>query len=341
MLQQAHLPSLDGLRGVSILIVLVFHVLQRNKGWNFNGMFGVNIFFVISGFIITTLLLKEKCRTKQVSLKKFYIRRFLKILPVAYLFLLVVILLNLHYHFVSKRELLSSVLFIKNTSVLSSNWDWSTGHFWSLSVEEQFYIFFPFILKKSTNKYMVTILFLLVTIPVLLILEQSNAGFFGTRGMHIFLDFFRFIIPILAGALCALLIFKKVIVKRLYPNHIVLNLLLLFLAYFCYSTHGVLHEIQCNNLFSSVIVAAVIANNIACSKNLFFRLINSKLLVTIGLASYSIYVWQQIFLLQVPWAHAFRFAGDLWFNILAMALVSSCSYYFIERKLAKLKSKYR
>ncbi len=85
----------------------------------------------------------------------------------------------------------------------------------------------------------------------------------------------------------------------------------------------------------------VIVNNITPSTDIFYRLLNSKGLVMIGLASYSIYVWQQIFLMGQPWANAFPGAGSIWFNMLLLLVVSFCSYYFIERNLAKLKSRFR
>ena len=92
-ISKSHLPSLDGLRGISILLVVISHTFGDKKPF-YNGGFGVSIFFVISGFLITLLLLQEKYTTGSVSLKNFYIRRFLRIFPVAYLYLVVLLVLN-------------------------------------------------------------------------------------------------------------------------------------------------------------------------------------------------------------------------------------------------------
>src|SRR5450432_1970024 len=95
LLQQSHLPTLDVLRGLSIIIVILNHVTKDSSiNYLFDGVIGVQIFFVISGFLITTLLLKERVKKGGISLKHFYTRRVLRIVPVAYLYLLVVFILN-------------------------------------------------------------------------------------------------------------------------------------------------------------------------------------------------------------------------------------------------------
>src|SRR4051812_3227202 len=94
VLQNSYYPSLDGLRGIAILLVVVSHFNLISIPYYdviFNGKLGVLIFFVLSGFLITTLCIKEKVATKTISLKNFYIRRALRIFPVAYLFLLVLL----------------------------------------------------------------------------------------------------------------------------------------------------------------------------------------------------------------------------------------------------------
>jgi len=341
LLQPSHLPSLDGLRGISIIMVLAYHALTINNHTDFNGMFGVNVFFVISGFIITTLLLKEKVTKREISLTKFYIRRILKIVPVAYLYLFLILLLNNYYKLITLPDILSAAFFIKNTHIIPTYWDEATGHFWSLSVEEQFYIIFPVILKKSANSYLTIIVLLIILIPVLLTIESNGRNVGIKSGVHIFLDFFRHITPILTGALSSILAFKNVIKKRFYPNNLVTNLLALSLAYEIFCGRGVFHEIYYKNFISSAIVAMIIVNNIAYSKDLFFKMLNSKILVSLGLASYSIYVWQQVFLMWHPWQHRLNGVWPALLNLAALLVVSFCSYYFIERQLARVKNRYR
>src|SRR6185437_11902421 len=146
---QKHLPSLDGLRGISIIMVIISHVLLGTVYKNYvEGAVGVGTFFVISGFLITTLLLKEKIKNGKISLKKFYIRRALRILPVAYLYLIVLKLLTFFLKFkVSTIGLLGAAFYVMNFST----YEWPYYHFWTLSIEEQFYIIFPIILVLSLN----------------------------------------------------------------------------------------------------------------------------------------------------------------------------------------------
>ncbi len=94
-------------------------------------------------------------------------------------------------------------------------------------------------------------------------------------------------------------------------------------------------------MVNSFLIAIVVVNNVIRSEDLFFKLLNSKILVTIGMASYSIYVWQQMFLLQVPWEHSFKNGDSVWLNLMVLSLVAFCSYYFIEQNIAKYKSKFR
>ena len=341
MLQAPYLPSLDGFRGISILLVLIFHVQLASKYPTFHGDFGVEIFFVISGFIITTILLKEKVKKQRVSLKKFYIRRSLKIIPIAYLYLLFVIIVNTYYLHVHPNNFLAAALFLKNTDIIPTWPNGLTDHFWSLSVEEQFYLLFPVILAGNTKRYPYVLLAFLAMLPVVLILEYKKVGVFGTPAMNTFLDFFRSFMPILLGSLASVLIFKKIIIKRFYRNGIISNILLLLLAYNLYIGINVA-GVRVNTVWlSPVITAMVIINNLTPSNDLFFKFLNSKLLVFIGVASYSLYVWQQVFILGRPWTGAFPYAGAVWLNVPLAVIAGFASYYFIEIPLAKLKHKFR
>ena len=147
------IPSLDGLRAVSILLVIGLHTAQAygafhpvSRGWFalFNGGFGVFIFFEISGFLITTLLLEEHRKRGSISLGGFYVRRFFRIFPPLYLYLGVIVALGLAGRLVvAWRDVVSSALFFHNFSARGT---WWLEHLWSISVEEQFYLVWPFVL---------------------------------------------------------------------------------------------------------------------------------------------------------------------------------------------------
>src|SRR5215218_2561998 len=107
------LPSLDGLRGISILLVLFAHSRPRDLVALQYAQLGVSIFFVISGYIITRLLLEEHARTGDISLSKFYLRRTVRILPVLYMYLLVLALLKKHgFILLDRNGLFGSLTFL-------------------------------------------------------------------------------------------------------------------------------------------------------------------------------------------------------------------------------------
>jgi len=149
------IPSLDGLRAVSVVLVLVYH----NVDWSVvgrarpllevvgNGQLGVSVFFVISGYLITTLLLRELDAAGSIGLKNFYLRRAFRILPACFAYLGTVLLLaRAGILEVPFREWLSSAAFLRDYVAalgIESGRDAFTSHCWSLAVEEQFYIFWP------------------------------------------------------------------------------------------------------------------------------------------------------------------------------------------------------
>ncbi len=137
------IPTLDGWRGIAILMVLADHAtiaaLQRYPHpWMRIGLHGVTLFFVLSGFLITSNLLAGP-----IDLKKFYIRRFFRLMPTAWTFLAALLLLNLSgIHCTSWREIRGCLFFYRN---FQGNLG-TAGHFWSLSIEEQFYLVWPALL---------------------------------------------------------------------------------------------------------------------------------------------------------------------------------------------------
>jgi peptidoglycan/LPS O-acetylase OafA/YrhL len=175
------LPGLNGLRAIAALMVLVTHVYQiagifgdefSKQLYNQHHLVGttmVNLFFVISGFIITYVLYNEKARTGTISLKNFYIKRFLRIWPIYFLILILVIILvkftNLYALFptINGLGIVLIVFFIITISPIAPAALISVlPHYWSLSVEEQFYIFWPIIFKKIKPRQVLTVCLLII-----------------------------------------------------------------------------------------------------------------------------------------------------------------------------------
>src|SRR4030095_6240895 len=163
-----HIPSLNGLRAISILFVIIGHIGMRNfkLADSPGGQFGVNIFFIISGFLITLLLLQEEKKQGKVNLKKFYARRILRIFPAFYFLLFIYFILQstgvLHFYI---NSWITSLTYTKYFPIPHAR-EWESEHLWSLSVEEHFYLFWPFAFA-FLKRYRVSIaLLIIIAIPI-------------------------------------------------------------------------------------------------------------------------------------------------------------------------------
>ncbi len=340
ILKQSHYPSLDGFRGISIILVVLFHLNNGQTYYLLNGGLGVDIFFVISGFLITTLLFKEKIKTKTISLKRFYIRRFLRIFPVAYLYLFIIIILNYVLKLnISVVNFCAAFLYIMNFSYFLKYYNSRfTQHYWSLSVEEQFYLIFPFLLKRYYKIYLGFILFIIFILPLILILPEISQTFnnsFLYAGTHYLIKFQG----IAVGCLLSVLVFKNIIkLQALQKFKIAINLIVIAILCFLKYDENYSIETVFINLFVSFLVGYLILSNLIQSKDLIFRFLNLKALTTVGILSYSIYIWQQLFTSfdnRLP-----SFMTNLPFNVICLLVIAYCSYNFYEKRFLKLKDKF-
>ncbi len=170
-----HYPELDGLRGVAILMVIAFHYFPNVYLFKF-GWAGVDLFFVLSGFLISSRLVPY-INDKGIILQ-FYRNRLLRIIPLYFLFLIVFFLV--WFFFASKETLFHNPFYKKNWYtffLFIQNWIYihfpkqpieSLNHFWSLAVEEQFYIFFPafILLTRKPKRILAGALVLIFTILI-------------------------------------------------------------------------------------------------------------------------------------------------------------------------------
>lgn len=173
-----YLPGLNGLRAIAALLVLFHHMLEGASRIDikphviFSILFGdaasrnaVNIFFVISGFLITYLLLTEKKNTNRIDIKRFYYKRTLRIWPLYFLYLFIIIGLTLLVQKDFNYTLLAFLFFAGNV-VRALNPEYTyflITHYWSLGVEQQFYMIWPFAIKKI-KKHLLRVLVMIVLI---------------------------------------------------------------------------------------------------------------------------------------------------------------------------------
>jgi peptidoglycan/LPS O-acetylase OafA/YrhL len=152
-----HLPALDGLRGAAVVAVVIFHFLPRTGGFGLfrlasAGWIGVDVFFVLSGFLITSILLRQQRRPQ--AIRKFYVRRALRLFPLYYAMALIVAIGIAAGHLGWSRWQLGYLFYGANYvlilhSAAQTIGPFSLVHTWSLALEEQFYLLWPWLVLPS------------------------------------------------------------------------------------------------------------------------------------------------------------------------------------------------
>jgi peptidoglycan/LPS O-acetylase OafA/YrhL len=342
--------DIDGLRAISVISVVIYHLnLSINDFKVFAGGFlGVDIFFVISGFLITKILIKEIKEKKNINIVDFYIRRMRRIFPVLLIVIFFFLIINFsnqfYRHFQEYLDtsvwsifFVSSIYFVLNDlfygSLVSSLKP--LLHTWSLSLEEQFYIFYPLILLviyKFLNKKFIffTIIGISFSLCLLIIYKKNTILTF-------------YLIPfraweILLGALMVYLNPNKINVYIKFNNNFLLLIILSFLFFF--DREEYLHP-SLITLIPIICTCLILLNNNQSSLSNFF--LTNKISVFIGLISYSIYMWHYPIIALMN----YKIFGEphilIKLSLFGLIFVISIiSYYFIEkpfRNKKKIKTK--
>jgi peptidoglycan/LPS O-acetylase OafA/YrhL len=342
-----YIPSLHGLRAISIILVILCHiyikVFKNQIGYDSlhwleeMGPLGVNIFFVISGFLITTLLLKEENNSGTIQLKQFYLRRTLRIFPAYYFMLLVYgVLCIFNYIAISNASWLTAITY---TKYFNFHLDWFTAHAWSLSVEEQFYLIWPLIFKYLPIHRNKIIVFIILLVPVVrticfkypIIYFHDLSLFFRADALAIgcYTAFnYNKIVTILSkrfNSYLILLIISLIVLDNLYEwGYIFTSKIGYFTLPF-----GTLYG-TCAN----IIIAAILVISINARHTVWFAFLNSKPLKYIGVLSYSLYLWQQLFL-----SNTANLVFTIWpYSLLFLGIAAWCSYQLIEKPFLKWKA---
>jgi len=345
------IPSLNGIRAISILIVIFSHYKILTDSLRHilplqlleNGALGVNVFFIISGYLITYLLLEEEKKYGKVSLTNFYKRRTLRIFP-AYYFLLLVyfILQQKKLIFLSDNSWLTALTY---TKYFNHSLDGISEHLWSLSVEEHFYLLWPFVFVFLPSKRTAVLLIFIVLVPLIRIYAYNHSfKYFEIDALTIF----QRADSLLFGCLLAIhydkfcFYFNKIFKAVKFP--LLFVFLLLTLIIFIdeinktYNLH--LGIITIPLLGSSgTITILVILMLIVYSINYtgwWHRFLNSKPMDYIGRLSYSLYLWQQLIILG-----SLGFISERPYSLLALFIVANLSYYLIEKPFFALKDKFK
>lgn len=346
------IPYLDGLRAYSIFAVVLGHSIRLINLFHYpwmepvailfgSGGLGVHIFFVLSGFLITTLLLKEQNKTSRISVSGFYERRIARIFPAFYTyFVFILVLVALHRLDISWKLLLAAATYTWNYGhwwwgVVTPDGSFTLGHLWSLSLEEQFYMVWPACLilfgRRGAKRWAIGAVALLPFVRfALYYLRPTDRGQLGMM-FHTSCD------SILWGALAAFLASEGAIDGLRNFR---------FRAWVPWTSGAAIFVLcpvleRINRGFGLVAVPSIQA----CAVVLFIfwllsgeggvarRLLETKPLVQLGLLSYSIYIWQEIFTLWDELPPLLSSVPARWICILVS---SALSYYLVEVPLRRV-----
>lgn len=354
-----YFPGLNGLRAIAALGVLFVHITQAMSHFGLNpyvfgetnsnfiaiyriALYSVSIFFGISGFLITYLLLKEK-EKGSINIKYFYLRRVLRIWPLYYLYLSLALITNwILGNPIDKGQLFFYLFLMANIPyVLGMSIPFLT-HYWSLGVEEQFYLFWPNWVKRIKHLLSSTLILILIfmSLKLFFYLFAKHPIYYK---LYYILDANRFQC-MLIGAVFAILYYKNNewfvnIFSSIYAQSIAWILFFMVFTNLFRISYFLGHELV--TIATCTIILAQIQQ-----KNRIFNLEN-RVFNFFGKISYGIYVWHPLIILTLSKALIFK-TKDSNLNYIIVYLLSFCatiliaylSYEYYEKQFLKLKSKF-
>lgn len=334
---KGRIKGFDGLRGIAVLFVITSHSVL----WPFlgiespkvmalmNGHIGVSIFFALSGYLITTLLMKERELTGTIDIIAFMKRRALRIFPLYYLAVFFLMFMdasgktsipNCAYPY----ALTYTINFISKDCAHQT-----LSHFWSLSVEEHFYIFWPFVfLLGKRFSALIAAALILACYHIGTSLYGTLPNFYPNRWT------FPAMLPILAGCLTALAHKHNAIVSIFNDKAKAHTLLVAIIAGLCSPAFTASDAVWITSMCALLVY---IHNQ---QDSLLVKLLEFKPLAMIGVISYGLYVWQGVFTGNGPYRSGGTFPPPIYTGLWLTFIVAPISYIFFERPLLKLKEKF-
>lgn len=341
-------PEIDGLRTVAVLSVIFYHANFNLFGQNpiKGGFLGVDIFFVISGYLITSILLTG-FETKKLTLVNFYERRARRILPI--LLFVVTVSIPVSWFLLLPSEFqqyswqtLSSIFSVSNFYFWTEDSYWAAEsilkpflHTWSLGVEEQFYLFMPLLLLFITKQSLRQIGYLFLTLAILSLTASHYMSSEDTQSSFYLLPFRAW--ELLIGASIATLRDSKLSNLK-FPYFPTVGLTVVFACFFVFD-ENTLHP-SFYTLIPTLGVALIIL--FANPKDPIIKLLQNRVMVSIGLISYGLYLWHFPVFSYLTHADDFQNSGTKISAIGLVFFLSISTYFLIEkpfRSFSLIKSK--
>jgi len=354
-------PGLNGLRFFAAFFVIIHHVEQskydehytniyQNPFINSIGGMGVDLFFVLSGFLITYLLIAEKETFKDIKVMKFYLRRVLRIWPLYFLIVLSGLFLFPHIPFLNSNAgghlLQKTILFsliLPNVVLMSYGAIPYISQTWSIGVEEQFYLIWPLLLKYS-KRYLPPLFGVIIIMKLLdfllpfslrfLVAHQSNISLqHGISYMISYLSYLRITCMAIGGLGAYVLYFKKeLILNFIYRKDVQLAIILISIPL-----------LLMGRLYAHSLIFILVILNISSNKNSLIKLDN-KVFDFLGKISYGLYMYHELaigiafYLLKPSIYNNLTSNVELYFlSVFLTITFATTSYYIFEKRFLGLK----
>lgn len=348
MSRERYIPTLDGWRGVAVIGVILYHGQSELLGSHSllgklasHGFLGVDVFFAISGFLICGLLLREYAADGDISLRRFYIRRCFRILPPYYVALAGICALGVFWGLpVNLSDVPSCLLFYRNYRPLGIDeyGGFYTAHFWTLAVEEHFYLLWPSVLIAVKPKRAGIVAFLLAMLVFAWRVVEGHfhllAGILLQQNLLARTD--ARIDALLWGCLAAIYFpsIQRLFARIRFSQIWIVPAAVVMVAQKVHAPFL--------NLIDEVMLAALVVSTVVQPASVLGRVLEWRPLRWIGTVSYSLYLWQELFLpeLRSEVARgAFRYLQQPPWSLLALLACACLSRYLIEIPMTRLGSR--
>jgi peptidoglycan/LPS O-acetylase OafA/YrhL len=353
----AHVVGLDGVRGVAVLLVFISHFhwilspdpfLTKVTPWHFinrtfeAGFMGVDIFFVLSGFLITSLLMKDRSTNQKNLFKRFYRRRALRLLPALYALLIADFFVSRWENFpgdIQWRTTWHAILFLNNWNIVNNFGEAQNdlGHLWSLGIEEQFYLIWPLTIwllakLKIPSKMMIP---LILFASLVVMVHRTSLWNDGTSWIILYIRTDTRLDSLLIGAMFVYVYRHFQVPSKILNSVATLSFLGLVYIKYVLDKSPFIFEMGWTII---ALLAGFIILSVAEGAFFIQKVFTWRPLTMIGKVSYGLYLWHMpIFVLFGRHVTSGSRPLRLLIGIIIASVVTSLSWFFIEKPFLNLK----